>query len=264
MRRFVLFAAFAAAPVAAQPAHGCTPGGTCVSGDCTDGTGVLVQPDNVRIEGAFAACRPEGTVVVRHPDGWTWTGPFAAGRPSGHGRYVTPAGREVTSALPASVLGLRDQAASAAPDSSGSHPGFTLADFGEGRLAPPASRPAEEVARRRLDDALGSGTTVTPLGDGTFLHRSADGHTTITNRSDASVSVSGSDIVRAAREARAGDASAPERRADGSTVYRLGGGLVRVVYADGAVSVGSDLDALDRAHRDLGPFGSPGSPFGRR
>ena len=241
----MLLAACATSPVLAQPAPGCTPDGTCVAGDCTAGTGVLVTRDSVRIEATFAACRPEGVATVRHPAGWSWTGPFASGRPAGDGRYVTPTGREATSPLPASVLGFAEtpRAASPAPDSTATRPRFTLADLA--RNPPAAPDPAEETARRLLDDGR-----TTRLSDGTYLTRNADGTQTISAQPPG-VSVSGRDVARAVRETRAADdARRPQHRGDGSTVYPLGGGMLRVVYADGTVSVGSDLDAMDRRHRD--------------
>ena len=66
--------------------------GKCLSGDCVNGTGVLLLSDGGRYQGAFKDCRKDGKGSFTSADGSTYIGEYKKGKRHGLGTYIFPSG----------------------------------------------------------------------------------------------------------------------------------------------------------------------------
>ena len=68
--------------------------GKCVTGDCTEGRGVMMYADGSQYVGQWQNGRPNGQGVYTMPDGSEYVGEFKNGFPDGKGRLTAADGSE--------------------------------------------------------------------------------------------------------------------------------------------------------------------------
>jgi len=82
----------------------------CLSGNCEDGSGVMILPDKGRYVGAFLAGLPNGVGSCEFPDKKKYLGEWLNGKPNGSGLMMYPDGSRVRGFWSGGVLVRQDMA----------------------------------------------------------------------------------------------------------------------------------------------------------
>lgn len=71
--------------------------GSCVSGDCENGSGVMTWPSGHRYEGTYQKGQPSGAGAMYWPNGQKYSGEFRKGQMIGKGQLIWPDGQNLSS-----------------------------------------------------------------------------------------------------------------------------------------------------------------------